>query len=73
MARPVSKPPSKLSGVRLSLDLLEACDEAIRERGLTKRAFFEQALRRELEMGPVEPDVSHQEALDIDVDRKECA
>ncbi|MBF6358274.1 hypothetical protein IU449_27635 [Nocardia higoensis] len=73
MARPVSMPPSKLSGVRLSIDLLEACDEAIRERGLTKREFFERALRRELVLGQPEPEAPGQEALDLDVDRKECA
>ncbi|MCP9625241.1 hypothetical protein NMK54_34410 [Nocardia otitidiscaviarum] len=73
MARPVTMPPSKLSGVRLSIDLLEECDKAIRERGLTKREFFERALRRELEIGASDPDAADQEALDIDVQRKECA
>lgn len=73
MARPVSKPPSKLSGVRLSVDLLEACDRAIAQRGLTKREFFERALRKEL--GLPEPINEIQDQLDLgtDVARKECA
>lgn len=73
MARPVTMPPSKLSGVRLSIDLLEECDKAIRERGLTKREFFERALRRELEIGALSSEMASQETLDIDVTRKECA
>jgi metal-responsive CopG/Arc/MetJ family transcriptional regulator len=48
MARPVSKPPAKLVGVNLSLDLIEMIDEAVAERGITKRAFFEMAARREI-------------------------
>ncbi len=65
-------PPSKLSGVRLSLSLLEECDRAIAERGVTKREFFERALRREL--GLSEPVASsEQEMLDIVNDQKECA
>lgn len=73
MARPVTMPPSKLSGVRLSIDLLEECDKAIRDRGLTKREFFERALRRELEIGVLNPEMVGQETLDISVNRKECA
>ncbi|MFI6574008.1 hypothetical protein [Nocardia fluminea] len=65
-------PPSKLSGVRLSVSLLEACDRAIREGGVTKREFFERALRRELGM-PEPSTQGKQEALDITNDRKECA
>lgn len=64
-------PPSKLSGVRLSLSLLEECDRAIAERGVTKREFFERALRRELGL-PEPADRSSQEMLDI-TNQKECA
>lgn len=71
MARPVTMPPSKLSGVRLSVDLLEACEQAIHLSGVTKREFFERALRREL--GLAELDTNIQEQLELDVNRKECA
>lgn len=73
MARPVTMPPSKLSGVRLSIDLLEECERAMRERGLTKREFFERALRRELEARTPDTTTDGQEALDFDVNRKDVA
>ena len=73
MARPVTMPPSKLSGTRLSIDLLEECERAIRERGLTKREFFERALRRELEAGALDSTVDDQAMFDLDVDRKDDA
>lgn len=73
MARPVTMPPSKLSGVRLSIDLLEKCDRAIQDRGLTKREFFERALRRELEAGVGDTTADGQEELDLDVNRKDVA
>lgn len=66
-------PPSKLSGVRLSIDLLEKCDRAIQDRGLTKREFFERALRRELEAGVGDTTADGQEELDLDVNRKDVA
>lgn len=59
-------PPSKLSGARLSIDLLEKCDKAIRERGLTKREFFERALRRELEIGALDPDATDPAMFEVD-------
>lgn len=73
MARPVRMPPSKLSGVRLSIDLIEACDREIEERGITKRELFERALRRELGLPEPAEGLHGQEALEIDLDRRECA
>lgn len=61
-------PPSKLSGVRLSIDLLEECERAWKTHGITKREFFERALRRELQAT-----TCHQEVLAFELDRKECA
>ncbi|OBB51757.1 hypothetical protein A5748_16410 [Nocardia sp. 852002-51244_SCH5132740] len=59
--------------MRLSIDLLEKCDRAIQDRGLTKREFFERALRRELEAEVGDTTADGQEELDLDVHRKDVA
>lgn len=48
MARPVTLPPTKGVGLQLSREVVQAIDDATRERGLNKRAIYEIALRREL-------------------------
>lgn len=48
MGRPVTLPPTKTVGLKLSLEVLEALDAAVETRGLNKRAIYEIALRREL-------------------------
>ncbi|MGN2642488.1 hypothetical protein ACTD5D_41205 [Nocardia takedensis] len=48
MPRPVTMPPSKFIGTRLSLDLVDEYERALAERGITKRELFERALRKEL-------------------------
>lgn len=72
MARPVTMPPSKVSGIRVSLDLLEACDREVHERGITKRELFERALRKELGL-PEPEDTDGQQTLETDLERRECA
>lgn len=42
-------PPWKRIGVGIEETLIERVDRAVRERGISKRAFYEAALRRELE------------------------
>jgi hypothetical protein len=48
MGRPVTLPPTKGVGIDLSLDVLAAIDDAVKERGINKRTLYEIALRREL-------------------------
>ena len=50
VAMPTSRrlPPTKPVGTNLSYEVCDALDAAVAERGLSKRALFEIALRREL-------------------------
>lgn len=48
MGRPVTLPPTKGVGLQLSCEVVEAITKAARERGVTHRAIYEIALRREL-------------------------
>ncbi|MBF6411447.1 hypothetical protein [Nocardia farcinica] len=48
MARPVTLPPTKGVGLQLSCEVVDAIAAAAQERGLTQRAIYEIALRREL-------------------------
>jgi hypothetical protein len=41
-------PPWKRIGVGLELELIELVEQAVANRGITKRAFYEAALRREI-------------------------
>ncbi|PPI89044.1 hypothetical protein [Nocardia nova] len=41
-------PATKPVGTNLSFEVIEALDKAVEERGLSKRALLEIALRREL-------------------------
>ncbi len=50
MGRPVTLPPTKGVGIDLSLDVIAAIDDAVKERGINKRTLYEIALRRELGM-----------------------
>lgn len=42
-------PPWKRIGVGIDETLVELVDRAVRERGISKRAFYEAALRREID------------------------
>lgn len=50
LGRPVSTTPAKFTGVDIDMTLLEEVHRAVKERRITKRAFFEAALRLELHM-----------------------
>lgn len=52
MGRTATLPPSKAVGIKLSLEVLEAIEDAVENRGLNKRAIYEIALRRELGLDP---------------------
>lgn len=65
MPMPSRLPPTKPVGTNLSFEVLEALDAAVTERGLSKRALFEIALRRELDLPPYPGDTDGQEALPI--------
>ncbi|MBH0780352.1 hypothetical protein [Nocardia bovistercoris] len=55
---------TKPIGTNLSFEVLDALDAAVAERGLSKRALFEIALRRELGLPPY-PGDNGQEELPI--------
>lgn len=56
MARPAKLPPTKKVGMDLSREVVAAIEDAATARGMTKRALYEIALRRELGM-PAYPGV----------------
>ncbi|MFD3431268.1 hypothetical protein [Nocardia fluminea] len=58
-------PPTKPVGTNLSFEVVDALEAAVGQRGLSKRALFEIALRRELGLPDYPGDNSGQEALPI--------
>lgn len=65
MARAFKLPDTKPVGTNLSYEVLEALEDAVRERGLSKRALFEIALRRELGLPKYPGDPEGQEELSL--------
>lgn len=65
MPQPRRLPPTKPVGTNLSYEVCAALEAAVRDRGLSKRALFEIALRRELGLPDYPGDNSGQEALPI--------
>jgi hypothetical protein len=65
MPMPRRLPPTKPVGTNLSYEVVDALDAAVAERGLSKRALFEIALRRELGLPAYPGDTDGQEALPI--------
>ncbi|HVJ28453.1 MAG TPA: hypothetical protein VM493_12980 [Vicinamibacterales bacterium] len=65
MPMPRRLPPTKPVGTNLSYEVLDALDAAVGQRGLSKRALFEIALRRELGLPPYPGDTDGQEELPI--------
>lgn len=48
MARTAKLPPTRPVGTNLSHEVIAALEAAVEQRGVSKRALFEIALRREL-------------------------
>jgi hypothetical protein len=65
MARAIKLPDTKPVGTNLSFEVLAALEDAVRERGLSKRALFEIALRRELGLPNYPGDPQGQETLPL--------
>lgn len=65
MGRPATLPPAKGVGLQLSREVVEAIAQAAHERGITHRAVYEVALRRELGLPdyPGAPEVLQEEIL----------
>lgn len=65
MPMPRRLPPTKPVGTNLSFEVCDALEAAVAERGLSKRAIFEIALRRELGLPEYPGDTYGQEELPI--------
>lgn len=65
MPQPRRLPPTKPVGTNLSFEVCAALEAAVTTRGLSKRALFEIALRRELGLPDYPGDNSGQEELPI--------
>lgn len=65
MPMPRRLPPTKPVGTNLSFEVCDALEDAVAQRGLSKRAIFEIALRRELGLPDYPGDTYGQEELPI--------
>lgn len=65
MARPATKPPSKLLGIYVDKALIAEIDRVIADRGINKREFFEAAARQEITSPTVRNGRTEQEELPI--------